>query len=363
MDKENNLNNSTRRLSKSERIKRRKKIRRKRTLKILLISMFFLLIFAVGFGAVYMKGLLENVDRHKLSDSNEDLGIDDEYVSKKYITNILLLGVDSRDKNDRGRSDAMMILTVDTEHKKIKLSSLMRDSYVSIDGHGKDKLNHAFAFGGPQLAIKTINQNFGLNIKDFVLVDYNGLEAIIDAVGGVNINIKENEFKLVNDYIHDLAVLKNIKPKYLDKSGEQTLTGIQAVAYTRIRYVGDGDYERTERQRRVLSAIFTEIKDAGITTYPKMVNKLIPYVTTSLTNSEMLGLGTDVLKSGMSNIEQMRFPVDGYFQDKEIYSKTEKMNLWYLVFNQEATREQLYDYIFEDITPVPGDRERPDLGN
>ena len=158
-------------------------------------------------------------------------------------------------------------------------------------------------------------------------------------------------------------MLKKIKPPYLEKHGEQTLTGIQAVAYSRIRYVGDGDYERTERQRRVLSAIFLEIKDAGIASYPKMVNKLVPYVTTSLTNSEMMSLGTDVLKSGMSNIEQMRFPIDGYFQDKKIYSKTEKRELWYLVFNTEATKKQIYDYIFEDTMPVAGDRLKPNLGN
>ncbi|SHJ80020.1 transcriptional attenuator, LytR family [Clostridium amylolyticum] len=333
--------------------------KKKKGVKIFLLTLFFLVLFVVGYGAFYTLNILGKVNTTAISKSHADLGIADEnkHPDKDYITNILLLGIDKRDEKDVGRSDAMMILTLDTKHKKIKLSSIMRDSYVSIDKHGKDKLNHAYAYGGPELAIKTVNQNFGLNITEFVLVDYDGLESIIDALGGVDIDVKKTEFKLVNDYIHDLAVLKKTDPPYLKNSGSQTLNGMQAVAYSRIRYVGDGDYERTERQRRVLSGMFDKIKTAGITKYPTLVNKLLPYVKTSLDTKEILAAGTDVMKSGMSNLEQERFPVDGYNDGKEINK------IWYLLFNQEVTKKQMYDYIFEDIKPTPGNVNKPDLGN
>ncbi len=362
MDDNNTRNRRSQNPSNRSKKRRKHKKKKNKGLKIALLSILFILLFSIGFGAFYITNLMSNVNRDEISDNKADLGIEDEYTEQGHITNILLLGIDKRETNEKGRSDAMMILTVDTKHDKIKLTSLMRDSYVAIDKHGNDKLNHAYAFGGAQLAIKTVNQNYGLNISDYVLVDYDGLEAIIDALGGVEIDIKEKEFDLVNDYIHDLAVLKKVDPPYLKKSGTQTLTGIQAVAYSRIRYVGDGDFERTERQRRVLSGIFEEIKTSGITKYPSIVNKLLPYVTTSLSNMEMINTGTNVLKSGLSTIEQMRFPIDGYYQSQKIYSKTEKMDLWYLVFNKDMTKKQMYDYIFEDIAPTPGNVNKPDLG-
>lgn len=354
----NDDNNESRRRKKANPPTKNKK-KKKKGVKIFLLTLFFVLLFVVGYGAFYTLNILGKVNTTAISKSHADLGIADEnkHDDKDYITNILLLGIDKRDDKDVGRSDAMMVLTVDTKHKKIKLSSIMRDSYVSIDNHGKDKLNHAYAFGGPELAIKTVNQNYGLNIAEFVLVDYDGLESIIDALGGVNIDIKKTEFKLVNDYIHDLAVLKKVDPPYLKNSGPQTLNGIQAVAYSRIRYVGDGDYERTERQRKVLSGIFDKFKTADITKYPTIVNKLLPYVKTSLDTKEILTIGTDVIKSGMSNLEQERFPVDGYNDGKTING------VWYLLFNQEVTKKQMYDYIFEDIKPTPGNADKPNLGN
>lgn len=352
MDRKHKGNNK-----KGELYRKRKKRIKKRRLKVFFVSLFLIILFLIGYGAYYVTNILGNVNKTDISQSNEDLGIDyNNDNSRDNITNILLLGLDKRSQTDKGRSDAIMVLTVDTKAKKIKLSSLMRDMRVSIDGHGKDKLNHAYAFGGAELAIKTVNQNFGLDIKDYVLVDYDGLEAIIDAVGGVNIEIKESEFDMVNDYIHDLAVLKDVTPPYLSNPGTQTLSGMQAVAYSRIRYVGNGDYERTERQRRVLSAIFEKIQRAGVTKYPGIVNNLIPYVETSLDTMEMLTLGKKILISGFSNIEQTRFPSDGYCEGRII------KGTWYLIFNTKVTKQQIHDYIYEDIAPTAGDTYNPDLG-
>ena len=160
-----------------------------------LVIKIFLIIFSIslalglaGFGILHsMLSKVENVELNK-----EELGIAskdelDEFKDHEKIKNIALFGIDSAD--GVGRSDTMIIATIDPIHDKLKISSLMRDSYVNIKNHGTDKLNHAYAFGGPQLAINTINQNFGLNVEDFVTVDFASLPKIIDILGGIELNI------------------------------------------------------------------------------------------------------------------------------------------------------------------------------
>lgn len=328
-------------------IKRAKKKGKK---KIIILSILFIFLFVVGFGGVYIWNTFSKLKKTDISKSNEDLGISDDLANLDAgdITNIAFFGVDQREKGELGRSDSTMVLTIDKKHKKIKMTSLMRDSYVQIDGHGQDKLNHAYAFGGPQLAIKTINENFGLNIKDFVSVNFGDLAHIIDALGGVQINIKNNEVKLVNDYIKDVASVTGLKGEPLSNSGMQNLNGVQAVAYSRIRYVGNGDFERTERQRTVLTALFEKITKAGVSEYPSLVNKLLPYVETSLSTGDIIKTGTNALSAGITNLEQERFPIDGYCKPLT------KNGVWYLQVDLTATKKQIYEYIFNDVKPTPG---------
>ncbi len=318
-------------------------------LKITLLSIFFILIFIIGFGGFYIFSTLNNMDKETIAKDNESIGIEKETLDKfegmDDITNILLLGIDSRSTDYVGRSDSMMILTIDNIHNKLKLTSLMRDSYVDIDGHGKDKLNHAYAFGKGQLAIKTVNQNFQLNIKDFVAVDFNGLEDMIDALGGVNMTITNEELASLNSSITEQSRLRGVSPKHIDKAGSYNLNGIQAVAYARIRYASGGDYKRTERQRVVLEAMFNKIKNAGVTQFPAIANELLPNVRTSLSNMQVISLGTKVLSSGISGIEQQRFPLDKHSKGGYIGK------VWYLQFDKDATREEIYNYLFNDIKP------------
>lgn len=331
---------------------RNKKLNNKKNnkLKIFLISIFFIILFLVGFGALYIYNALNKVENDKISKSNEDVGIEqetvDKFTGKDKIINIALFGIDNRNSEDKGRSDSIMIFTVDKVTKKLKMSSIMRDSYVNIEGRGKDKINHAYAFGGPQLAIKTINQNFELNIRDYVTVDFGNMEDIIDSLGGIDLNIRQDELKYINAYITELSSLKKVTPPLITQTGNQRVDGIQAVAYSRIRYTSGGDYERTERQRIVLEALLNKIKSSGITQYPSIVNKLLPYVKTSLTSTDILKIGTDVLTSGITKIEQERFPVDGYCNGGYINK------IWYLQFDEAATKDQIYKYVFEDIKPV-----------
>lgn len=203
----------------------------------------------------------------------------------------------------------------------------MRDTYVDIPGKGKDKLNHAYSFGGPELIIRTINQNFDMNIREFVAVDFQGFIEIIDILDGVEINIKPNEVSHVPG----------------SKSGTQILNGKQALAYSRIRKTGNGDYERTERQRAVLEQVINKGLSAGITQYPKLLNSILPFVDTSISSAEALSLGTSTITNGIRKIDQHRIPVDKHL-------KHQTMNKVFYIIPQsmEDNIEILHKFIYDD---------------
>lgn len=329
----------------------------KKIITIALVSVSLAMLITVEFVSNSILGQMNHVEIDK---TNEALGMSKEdktYIhdntvvpkdkERDDIVNIFLFGVDKNEPDANSRSDSMLILTLDFKNKKVKLSSLMRDMYVDIEGHGKTKLNHAYAYGGAPLAIKTINQNFGTNIRDYVTVDFLNFEKIIDALGGVTINIKQEEIP----YINSCTIIKEAKVKskernLITKAGEQLLSGNQAVAYTRVRYVGNGDFERTERQRKVLSIIVDKIKEKGITTVLGLSSEILPSVETSMDKQTILNLAVDYFKADEMTLEQERFPVDGYYWDDMTY------NIYYLKFDTEITKQQVMDYIYNDIKPM-----------
>ncbi|MCM8711274.1 LCP family protein [Clostridium sp. SYSU_GA19001] len=335
--------------------KRNNSSNKKKHKKVLIISSIFVLLALVS-AAVggYLFLQLDKMKTAELSKSNDDLGINNEALEKiqqedpnKDVINIALFGVDRRSSTGAGRSDSIMIASIDKKHKKIKLSSVMRDTYVAIPGRNNEKITHAYAYGGAQLAIKTLNENFQLNIKDYVTVDFFSLEKIIDALGGVTINVQKNEINLINSYMTEVAAIENKTPRNVTQAGTQTLNGMQAVAYSRIRYVGNGDYERTERQRTVLTALFNKIQSAGITKYPSIVATLLPYTETSISKADILAMGTEVLTSGIKTLDQERFPVDGYAKGQTINGAS------VIVTDLKVTTDQMHKYIYEDIKPTP----------
>ena len=214
--------------------------------------------------------------------SDEDLAA--SVTADENITNIALFGLDTREGDKQSHSDCMMIVTVDNTRGKIKLISLMRDSLVDIDGYSEDKLNAAYFRGGPSLAIRTINENFGTDIKDYVAVDFEQLVQIVDAIGGVDINVQnDNELKELNRVIKDYGAERGKEFSGVEKTGLQTLDGVQALCYGRIRKGDTGDdWARVERQSVVLNAIFTKLQSASATELIGSMRKLVPYVTTSL---------------------------------------------------------------------------------
>ena len=325
-------------------IRKKKKI--KMWKKVLLIAVGLFILVGVG-SFTYVYTQLSKVKTTKITKTDAALGISPNVVADDQITNIAFFGVDRRNSDEPGRSDSIIVMSIDAKHQKIKMSSVMRDTYVKVEGHGETKITHAYAYGGPQLAIKTLNQNFNLDIKDFVTVDFFNLEKIIDAVGGVTIDVQKNEINLLNSYMNETAGIEKKSITKVTKTGPQTLNGMQAVAYSRIRYTAGGDFERTERQRTVLTAMLNKIKSAGATQFPSLVSKLLQYTETSMTSVDILKMGTKVITSNMMNLDQERFPIDGYCNAKTIDG------VWYLVPNLPATVDQMHKYIFDDIKPVP----------
>ena len=305
---------------------------------------FAIIVGGIGAAAIYGYSFFDKINTVNID--ADDLGIDPETDKKlsgySNIQNIALFGVDA-EQGDVGRSDSIMILTIDKNTNKVKLTSIMRDSYVNIIGTSKDKLNHAYAYGGAQLAMQTLNNNFDLNIKDFASVNFSGLQKIIDILGGVEVIITEDEIPHLANYVNSINSFTNEKAETIKTPGTYNLNGTQALAYTRIRYTEGNDYKRTERQRTVLTQVFEKIKQTSVTEWPSLLNEILPLVETNMGTSEILGLGNSIMKMGNVQVEQERFPLD---EDSE---GTMIDGVYYLQFNEEATVASLHDYIFEDV--------------
>lgn len=307
--------------------------------KIIIIILFLILgiiSFFVGMGISVLKSMINKVERTNIDNSN--LGINSD-IDNQYddVKNIALFGIDSTE--DSGRSDSIMILTINNKDNKLKITSLMRDSYVSIDGHGKDKLNHAYAFGGPELAVKTINKNFDLNISDFVTVNFSSLPKLIDAVGGVEIDVDGEELKFINNYINDLNFKNKTNYATINKTGLQHLNGTQAMAYCRIRYTSGGDYKRSDRHREVLENLIQKSTSISVLKYPELLSELLPMLKTSLSSGEIMNYGVQGVKL-VNSLEQDRYPKDENSEEAMIN------NVYYLKFDERATIEALHNWIF-----------------
>lgn len=268
------------------------------------------------------------------------------------ITNIALFGVDTR-PDEPTRSDCMMVMTVDADTGKVKLTSLMRDSRVEIDGHGTQKLCHAYSFDGPKGAIKAINETFDLNITDYAEVNFVQMANLIGEVGGVDIEVSEKERKEANKFIREYYESFDMEPELIEEAGYQHLNGIQAMTFARIRKGGTGDdWGRVERQSIVLEAMFDTVKDKSMTELAGMMPRLLPYVTTSLKKTEMLSLAKGLFSNGKPEIEHARVPADGEWE----YGGA---NEQYIVYDLDRAAEQINAYIYED-EPIGSDRDSSD---
>ena len=263
-----------------------------------------------------------------------------EYLDEGDWTNILLLGCDSYTTKEQQRTDSMIILSVNMKTADIKMTSLMRDTWIkSSSSGGSRKLTEMCAIGGPDLTIQAINENFGMNIDKYALISMAGIAEIIDLVGGLELDITEAERKALNKGLFDLSGLSGMEK--LQQSGEKVhLNGNQATAYARIRQI-DSDYVRTERQRIVLLALAEKIKGgASAATLLTIVDVLLEYVETNLSLVEIMSLATVGLTADLSNAKQLRLPADGTFQSGMFG------NVWCIKPNFDENKKILREFIY-----------------
>ena len=273
---------------------------------------------------------------------DEAAATDGEATASDGWWNILLLGCDSYTKNTYQRTDSMIILSINAAEGSAKLTSLMRDTWITVPGTKKHrKLTELCAVGGPELTIRAINESFGMDISDYALISMKGIAEIIDLIGGLDLDITEAERKALNKGLFDLSSLSGMEK--LEKSGEGVhLNGNQATAYARIRKI-DSDYVRTERQRTVLIAMAEKIKNgASAGTLLAIVTTLLNYVDTNLSLAEIMDVASVGMKLDMSTVEQLRIPADGTFQSGTFDG------IWCIKPNFDKNKKILHSFIYGD---------------
>ncbi len=325
------------------------KTKKKKKHIFLKIIIVLLVVLAIIIGTMFWYvedklGKLQTVEIDK-----EELGISEE-VSENLsgYRNIALFGVDSRNHElEQGnRSDCIIIASINNNTKEVKLISVYRDTYVQIQGHGLDKITHAYSYGSAQLAINTLNVNLDLNITEFATVNFDVVADAVDALGGIEINIEtQEEMKYLNNYIGETSKVTGKTTQSITKTGIQTLNGVQAVAYSRIRYTSGGDYKRTERMRDVLTAILNKLKTKSLSEINSFADKILPEVYTNISASEILSLAPSLINYKVS--ESIGWPYN---------TKGITLDRWYGVpITLEKNVTQLHKEAFGEPDYIPSE--------
>lgn len=283
-----------------------KKKRKRRKLALGAIIVVLLLVLVV---VLKVNSILSKVNR---VDIDEDALVRNDFVDDNIegYWNIAIFGVDSRtnDLLKNTRSDSIIIASMDKKTKKVKLVSVYRDTLSDIEGVGYAKINAAYANGGPQLAISTLNRMLDLDIKDFITVNFSAVTQLVNLIDGVEITIEKDELKALNTNIKDCNKLNKTKSPLIKKAGTYNLDGTQALAYSRIRKTSGSDYRRTQRQRTVLMAVLKKAKSSSLTTLYSIIDTMLPQVATDLTTSDILSLTMDVFSCDI--VEDSGFPFE-----------------------------------------------------
>lgn len=299
------------------------------------VSFILCLIMGItGCAMIYIYRTLHSFNYNDLNSKVTESDDGSDLVSDSMVLNVLLIGSDSMSVGDGGRSDSMILLSIDARNKKIKLTSLMRDIWVTIQGHGQDRLNASYALGGPKLTIETVEKNFGILIDRYCVVDFEGFSKIIDTLGGIDINLTADECAYINKYSGDKHILKG--------SGMKHLTGLQALHYSRDRNSIGSDYDRTGRQRTVLKAVVAKLKSANVAQITELISNLGPLVTTDFKTTEVSRMAMHSSTYLNYPVEEFRLPTDDNVRN-ETYSQ--KM---VLVINDIAkAKRDLHKFIYE----------------
>lgn len=337
---------------------------RRKAAAIAVISFVSVFALLVSSAVIYYNSMLEKVQRGEFNASNVEANND---LFSENVKNIALFGLDTRSDKMTGRADAIMILTIDKKHNKIKMTSIARDSYVDIekaDGKVvKDKLTHSYFFPemypaiwkqaakegkftptGAEVAVKTLNKNYNMNITDYATINFFGIVDIIDYIGGITLDIDSAEKEVMNtEYVPHLNDL-GLKCAKITKTGEQHVTGAQALAYARNRYTG-GDTARGTRQREVLTACYNKVKTLGLTKFPKLIELALSDCETSLSNSEITSIATWAMLNSPT-IENLGLPDDDCNpkSGEEAYIN----DVWYYIYDLDIATQKIHDFINEE---------------
>lgn len=270
---------------------------------------------------------------------------DENLYGEKGVTNVLLLGSDSRDQNSIGsRSDAMILLSINENTKQLVMTSIMRDTCVSIPGRtALDKINAANAYGGAQLAVKTVECNFGVKIDRYIVINFFAFIDIVNALDGLTVDINEDERRVMNDYITEINQTLGLSANdgKLQQAGTGLLlTGKQVLGYVRNRYTGNGDFQRTERQRIVLDKIIEKCKSSSITTLLDVVEAAASHMSTNYTKDELMSLAYSALDYIDYSVVQSRLPID----DTWNYASLNGMSI--IQMDTSANRREMIKVIY-----------------
>ncbi len=326
---------------------KRKKLNVAAKIAIAVVCVLLAILIALPIGSyIYVQSMLNKVERVEI-DNQVSITSEAKAKYKDYI-NIALLGIDNRaDTYDDGRSDAIIILTLDSVHNKIKMTSIARDSYVEIPGRKyKEKITHAYMYGKNPAdraakAIDAINHNFDMDISDAVVVNFYDFAKIIDVIGGVWIDVSEAERKVLNKTHRNYINKQGLQCDYVEKAGYQLLSGGQALAYSRDRKTGSGDLDRNSRQREVIVAMYDQVKNMKATEIPKLISVILENCTTSLSNKDMLDMAFWAATEKPS-IENLGLP------DKDCKPKGTMINgRWYYVYDLDIATKKIHDFITE----------------
>ena len=296
-------------------------------LGIFFIIILILLGLALGSAYAFLTNKLRNMDYVEIDEESIVVNSNVDENLKDY-RNIALFGVDSRDNSfSNTRSDCIIIVSIHKKTNDVKLTSVYRDTYVDIPGHGLDKITHAYAYGGPELAINTLNKNLDLNITEFVTVNFETVKTVVDNIGGIRITVTDAEASQISG---------------LSSGGTYTLDGEQALAYSRIRKI-DSDYQRTERMRTVLEAVFDKIKSLDISSLSNFVDIILPLISTNLSSNEIISMIPSAPFYSIKDSEGWPYDVRGISTDA-----------WYGVpVTLESNVKELHSELFgnDDYTP------------
>ena len=328
----------------------------KRKQKRIALFIFEILVLAVLVVVLYTVLKADDIQKIKVDEDNINKVFNEkveENESLKGYRNIALFGVDSRE-GDLGkgtRSDSIIIASINEDTGDIKLCSVYRDTYMNLSNDSYNKCNSAYAKGGPEQAIIMLNMNLDLNITDYVTIGFDGLTDVIDALGGVYVDVTEAEIVHLNNYQISMVGKTSDGQTFTATEGKdytavttpgyQKLNGLQATAYCRIRYIGD-DFARAERQRTVLAAVMDEAKKASVSDLNKILDKVLPHVATSLDVDEMVGMLSNVTKYNIAGSDG--FP----FESHRATGKVSGKGSCVIPNNLEQNVVKLHQFLFND---------------